>query len=338
MKTSETFAGRWLVTGAAGFIGSHLVERLLREGAEVVGLDNLSTGFRSNLEGVRNAVGEHWDRFRFIEGDIRDNEVCRSAMRGIDYVLHEAALGSVPRSINAPLDTIGANVVGFCQVLDAARLEGVRRFVYASSSSAYGDSEALPKVEEVTGKPLSPYAATKCCNETFAEVYARTYGMTCVGLRYFNVFGPRQDPNGAYAAVIPRWISALSKNEPVKVFGDGLTSRDFCYVANVTQVNLLAATHPSLSGHEVFNVAVGDQTTLLELYDLIRSSLVEAGTDVSRGVLEHGDFRRGDVRHSKASIAKASEVLDYRPTHDVRQGMRETIDWYLSSAGSNAWA
>ncbi|MCC7059331.1 MAG: NAD-dependent epimerase/dehydratase family protein, partial [Burkholderiaceae bacterium] len=288
-------ARRWLVTGAAGFIGSNLVESLLRAGQHVVGVDNFATGFRRNLDQVRALVGEGaWGRFRFVEGDLCDAAVCRDALAtvprgsgapdtggnddrdgaGIDVVLHQAALGSVPRSIEQPLRTCAANVDGFVKLLESARQAGVRRFVYASSSSVYGDHEALPKVEDRVGRVLSPYAATKAADELFADTWARVYGMECIGLRYFNVFGPRQDPDGAYAAVVPRWVASLIAGEQVWINGDGLTSRDFCHVANAVQANLLAGSVAALpSPHEVFNVAVGERTTLLELFEAIRRAL-----------------------------------------------------------------
>lgn len=322
---------RWLVTGAAGFIGSHLVEALLRDGQQVVGLDNFATGHRRNLDDVAARVGSAWACFEFVEGDICDAATCGRVMSGVDYVLHQAALGSVPRSIEAPLRSFAANVDGFVKVLDAAREAGVRRFVYAASSSTYGDHPALPKVEDTIGQPLSPYAATKYANEVFAAVYARTYGMSCVGLRYFNVFGARQDPAGAYAAVIPRWVSALLRGDPVRIFGDGRTSRDFCYVANAVQANLLAAKSPSLVAgtHEVFNVAVGEQTSLIGLFELIRDLLAQRGVDCGDARPLFEAFRAGDVRHSLASIDKARRVLGYQPGHDVRAGLSEAIDWYL---------
>ncbi len=331
---------RWLVTGAAGFIGSNLVETLLRGGQQVVGVDNFATGFRRNLDEVRTAVGEGaWKRFRFVDGDLCDEAVCRDAVGGegassVDVVLHQAALGSVPRSIEQPLRSFAANVDAFVKLLDEARRAGVRRFVYASSSSVYGDHEALPKLESRVGRVLSPYAATKAADELFADVWARTYGMQCVGLRYFNVFGPRQDPDGAYAAVVPKWVSALLSGEPVWVNGDGLTSRDFCYVANAVQANLRAALVAALpSAHEVFNVAVGERTTLLELFEAIRRAVVAADPGLSERVggvdPAFREFRAGDVRHSLADVGRAREVLGYAPTHDVERGLREAIGWYL---------
>lgn len=331
---------RWLVTGAAGFIGSNLVETLLRGGQPVVGVDNFATGHRRNLDEVRAAVGERaWERFRFLEGDLCDEAVCREAVEGcgrVDVVLHQAALGSVPRSIEQPLRSFAANVDAFVKLLDVARRAGVRRFVYASSSSVYGDHEALPKIEPRVGRVLSPYAATKAADELFADTWARTYGTECVGLRYFNVFGPRQDPEGAYAAVVPKWASALLSGEPVWINGDGLTSRDFCYVANAVQANLRAGLVDALPGrHEVFNVAVGERTTLLELFEAIRHAVVEAepslASRVAAAQASFREFRAGDVRHSLADIGHAREVLGYEPTHDVVRGLREAIGWYLGA-------
>ena len=315
----------WLVTGAAGFIGSHLVETLLARGDSVVGLDNFATGHRANLDEVEQAVGaQAWRRHRFIEASIADPEACRAACRGVDIVLHHAALGSVPRSIADPIATHQTNVDGFVNILLAARDAEVQRFVYASSSSAYGDDPGLPKVEERTGAPLSPYAASKQANELYADVFARCYGIQTVGLRYFNVFGPRQDPEGAYAAVIPRWIAALLTGAPVEVNGDGETSRDFCYVANVVQANLLAAlTDDERAVNQVYNVAVGESTSLNRLLEILGELLgVEA-----RPV--HRPFRPGDVRHSLADISRARELLGYEPTHSLARGLRESLSWYV---------
>ncbi len=335
---------RWLVTGAAGFIGSNLVETLLRGGQQVVGLDNFATGFRRNLDEVRRLVGEAaWARFRFVEGDLCDEAACRDAVQGatgerVDVVLHQAALGSVPRSIEQPLRSFEANVDGFVKLIDAARSAGVKRFVYASSSSVYGDHEALPKVEDRVGRVLSPYAATKAADELFADTWARVYGMTCVGLRYFNVFGPRQDPDGAYAAVVPRWVASLLSGEPVWINGDGLTSRDFCYVANAVQANLRAGLVESLPApHEVFNVAVGDRTTLLELFEAIRKAMI-AGDPALAGRLagvapQFRDFRAGDVRHSLADIGRARALLGYAPTHRIDEGLAASIGWYVGYVG-----
>lgn len=322
---------RWLVTGVAGFIGSNLLEALLRCGQTVAGIDNLSTGHRSNLEHVRAALpAQAWERFRFLEADIRDPSACADACAGADYVLHQAALGSVPRSIQQPFESFDSNVSGFMRVITAARDAGVRRFVYASSSSVYGDSPDLPKVEERIGRPLSPYAATKYADEVFAEVYARTYGLQCVGLRYFNVFGPRQDPEGAYAAVIPKWIASLLRGEPVYVNGDGETSRDFCYVANAVQANVLAALAQNLpSPHEAFNVAVGERTSLNELFALIRARVGGARPEAAGAEPVFREFRAGDVRHSLADIGKARRLLGYVPTHRLGQGLDAAMGWYL---------
>jgi UDP-N-acetylglucosamine/UDP-N-acetylgalactosamine 4-epimerase len=330
----------WLVTGAAGFIGSNLVEALLRADQQVTGFDNFATGFRRNLDEVQALVGaERWRRFRLIEADICDVTACRQAVAGVDYVLHQAALGSVPRSIERPLDTFAANVDGFVKLLTAAREAAVRRFVYASSSSVYGDHESLPKVEEKIGRPLSPYAATKLADEIFAGVYAKTYPMSCVGLRYFNVYGPRQDPDGAYAAVIPKWVAALIRGEPVHINGDGATSRDFCFVGDAVQANLRAALAEGLpSQHEVFNVSFGRQTTLNELFAAIRDLLAARGVDCADAQPRYREFRAGDVRHSLASTERATRLLGYRPTHPVDQGLAEAIDWYVKRAAAGVSA
>jgi UDP-N-acetylglucosamine 4-epimerase len=318
---------RWLVTGAAGFIGSNLVEHLLALGQEVVGMDNFSTGHRQNLEDVQLAVGpEAWRRFEFIEGDIRDLAACHEACGRVDVVLHQAALGSVPRSIEDPIRTNESNIDGFLNMLVAARDAGVGRFVYAASSSTYGDHPGLPKVEDQIGRPLSPYAVTKYVNELYASVFTRTYGLATVGLRYFNVFGARQDPEGAYAAVIPRWMRALLTGEPVEINGDGDTSRDFCYVANVVQANVLAAlTEEPLALNRVYNIAVGESTSLNELFDLIRSLLGKAGV-----APVYQPFREGDVRHSLADITSARALLGYEPTHSLASGLREALSWYIT--------
>jgi UDP-N-acetylglucosamine/UDP-N-acetylgalactosamine 4-epimerase len=321
---------RWLVTGVAGFIGSNLLETLLGLDQTVIGLDNFATGHRHNLDAVRQAVGaERWAQFRFIQGDIRNPADCAAACADVDLVLHQAALGSVPRSIADPLTTNAVNIDGFLNMLVAARDAGVKRFVYAASSSTYGDHPGLPKVEDRIGRPLSPYAVTKYVNELYADVFARAYGVPSIGLRYFNVFGPRQDPNGAYAAVIPKWCHALMNGETVFINGDGETSRDFCFVANAVQANLLAATaeHPQ-AVNTVYNVAVGDRTTLVELYDELRRQLAPAAPDAMRR-----DFRSGDVRHSQADIGRARERLGYAPTHAVRQGLEVTAQWFQANGG-----
>jgi UDP-N-acetylglucosamine 4-epimerase len=323
---------RWLVTGSAGFIGSHLLEHLLRLEQEVVSLDNFATGFRRNLDEVQALVTpQQWRRHRFIEGDIRDLATCRDACAGTDIVLHQAALGSVPRSIEDPLTTNGANITGFLHMLVAAREAGVGRFVYAASSSTYGDHPALPKVEDAIGRPLSPYAVTKLVNELYAEVFGRCYGVHCVGLRYFNIFGARQDPEGAYAAVIPRWTRALLRGEEVAIFGDGETSRDFCYIDNAVQANLLAATAADPAAvNTVYNVAVGGRTTLRRLYELIRDELRGLQPQLAVGAAVHRDFRAGDVRHSQADIARARRLLGYAPTHTLEAGLHAAMPWYAA--------
>jgi len=319
---------RWLVTGAAGFIGSNLVERLLGLGQTVCALDNFATGHRRNLEEVRDAAGaEAWARFRFIEGDIRDIGTCREAVAGCDYVLHQAALGSVPGSIADPVTANAVNVDGFVNLLVAARDAGVQRLVYASSCAVYGDLEALPHAEGRIGQPLSPYAASKLVNEIYAAAFARAYGFGATGLRYFNVFGPRQDPEGAYAAVIPAWIDALLRDGPVWINGDGETSRDFCHVDDVVQANLLAATAPDDASGEIYNVATGQRTSLNELVRLIAAELAALGVEV-RGAPGYRDFRTGDLRHSQADITKAAGRLGFRPTLDIRAGLASAMPWF----------
>lgn len=322
----------WLVTGCAGFIGSHLVETLLNLGQTVVGLDNFATGHRHNLQAVQAAVGDAaWARMRFIEGDIRNLADCQAACAGVQVVLHQAALGSVPRSLADPITTNAANVTGFLNMLVAARDAGVQRFVYAASSSTYGDHPGLPKVEDVIGKPLSPYAVTKYVNELYADVFGRSYGLQSVGLRYFNVFGPRQDPNGAYAAVIPKWAAAILAGETVYINGDGQTSRDFCFVANAVQANLLAGTvQDAAAVNQVYNVAVGDQTDLKQLHTMLMQALQARRPGLPTTAPEHRDFRAGDVRHSRADIAKAARLLGYAPSHDIRAGLEVAAGWYAS--------
>ena len=320
----------WLVTGAAGFIGSNLVEALLKLGQRVVGLDNFATSTKRNLHEVRKlVVPSQWRNFTFIEGDIRDLKICRRACRGVEFVLHQAALGSVPRSIEDPLNTDGSNVTGFLNVLLSARDSQVKRFVYASSSAIYGDEPRLPKVEDRIGQPLSPYAVTKYVNELYAQVFARCYGVETIGLRYFNVFGPRQDPEGPYAAVIPKWIAAMMQNEPVHINGDGETSRDFCYVDNVVQMNLLAAatTNPK-AVNQVYNVAVNERTSLNELFVLLRERLLPHFPQLKRYKPVYRDFRAGDVRHSQADISKARRLAGFAPTHRIEQGLDDALDWY----------
>lgn len=324
----------WLVTGVAGFIGSHLLESLLQLGQNVIGLDNFSTGKQDNLSQVRAAVGpKSWERFRFFAADLSDLGLCQEAMRGVDYVLHQAALGSVPRSIEDPLTTHASNVTGHLNILIAARDARVRRLVYASSSSIYGDEPTLPKKEERLGKPLSPYAATKLFDEVYAEVFHSAYGLESIGLRYFNVFGPRQDPDGAYAAVIPRWIAKMLRGETVEVYGNGETSRDFCYVANVVQVNLLAALcdRPEAVG-QAYNVAVGERTTLNELFGLLKVGLIGHRPVVKDIRPVYRDFRLGDVMHSLADIGKAKDLLGYAPRYSVAEGLDEAMAWYVKHA------
>jgi UDP-N-acetylglucosamine 4-epimerase len=329
MERAREHPSTWLVTGAAGFIGSSLVELLLGLGQRVVGLDNFSTGSRRNLDEVLDGAGDRARAFLFIEGDIRDPDTCRDACRGVDLVLHQAALGSVPRSIDNPVATHQSNVDGFLNVIVAARETGVKRFVYAASSSTYGDHPGLPRREDVIGRPLSPYAVTKYVNELYAGVFQRVYGLECIGLRYFNVFGRRQNPEGAYAAVIPRWVAALLRGAPCRINGDGETSRDFCYIDNVLQANLLAATSPAEGvTDQVYNVAYGDRITLNRLFTLLRDGLAEYEPAVRGALPEYADFRAGDVRHSLADVGKISRLLGYRPTHDVERGIREALAWY----------
>jgi UDP-N-acetylglucosamine 4-epimerase len=323
----------WLVTGVAGFIGSNLLEALLRLDQRVVGLDNFSTGFRHNLDQVRDAVGPaRWARFRFIEGDIRSLETCRQACEGVNVVLHEAALGSVPRSIDDPIASHESNVTGFLNMLVAARDAGVKRFVYAASSAAYGDHPALPKVEETVGRPLSPYGAGKYMNELYADVFGRCYGLQAVGLRYFNVFGPRQDPDGAYAAVIPKWIASLLRGDAVYINGDGETARDFCYIDNVVQANLLAGTVGSDAAvNQVYNVALGEQTSLNQLFTSLTQLLSARDSAFVAGKPVYREFRAGDVRFSRADIGKATRYLGFKPTCRVHEGLERALDWYVAS-------
>lgn len=330
----EAHPRRWLVTGSAGFIGSHLLENLLRAGQQVTSLDNFATGHQHNLDQVREAVGETaWARHRFIQGDIADAETARQACEGVDVVLHQAALGSVPRSIKDPLTTHRANATGFLNMLTGAKDAGVKRFVYAASSSTYGDSPTLPKVEDVIGRPLSPYAVTKYLNELYADVFGRTYGLSSIGLRYFNVFGPRQDPNGAYAAVIPKWVAAMLNNTQCLINGDGETSRDFCFIRNVVQANLRAGiTDNPDASNQVYNVAVGDRTTLNQLHAAIAAALATERPDLNVEAPKYQDFRAGDVRHSLADVSKAARLLGYSPTHDVTAGLKQAVAWYVQDA------
>ena len=341
----------WLITGVAGFIGSNLLETLLKLNQRVVGLDNFATGHQRNLDEVQSLVTPaQWANFNFIQGDIRNLDDCQRAMTysprpqgeglgvregegesvPVEYVLHQAALGSVPRSVADPITTNSVNISGFLNMLVAARDAKVKRFVYAASSSTYGDHPALPKVEDKIGKPLSPYAVTKYVNELYAEVFARTYGFNTIGLRYFNVFGPRQDPDGAYAAVIPKWISSMIKDEPIFINGDGETSRDFCFIENVRQINLLAATteNPEAT-NQVYNVAVGDRTTLNQLYEQLHLNLLPSYPHLQDVKPVYHDFRAGDVRHSLADISKAARLLGYQPTHRIGEGLKVAMEWYV---------
>lgn len=327
---------RWLVTGAAGFIGSHLAESLALAGQSVIAIDDFSTGKQANIDAIMastRAAGQNG--LHFEEGTICDRAFCARVTEGVDYVLHQAALGSVPRSMKTPLVSFQANVAGFMEILDAARLAGVKSFVYASSSSVYGDHQALPKVESVTGHVLSPYAATKATDELFANTYARCYGMRVAGLRYFNVFGTRQDPNGAYAAVIPRWITTLLRGDPVQINGDGQTSRDFCYIDNVVQANIRAAltladADPGTA--DVFNVAASRRTTLIELAELLRRLLQEYKPDLQMPDPIFADFRPGDVRHSLADISHSQQRLGYQPSHLLEDGLRISLPWFIENA------
>jgi len=321
----------WVVTGVAGFIGSNLLETLLRHNQSVVGLENFSTGHQHNLDQVKESVtAEQWSRFQLITGDIRNLKDCQAACANADYVLHQAALGSVPRSLEDPLLTNENNINGFINMLVAARDADVKRFVYAASSSTYGDHPGLPKVEDAIGKPLSPYAVTKYVNELYADVFARCYGFKTIGLRYFNIFGQRQDPEGAYAAVVPKWVASLLDEQPVYINGDGETSRDFCFIDNAVQANLLAATTENEDAlNQVYNVAVGEQTTLNQLFDMIKGLLAEDRPALAGASVVYRDFRAGDVRHSLADISKAKGLLGYLPTHRISEGMQESMAWYV---------
>ena len=327
----------WLVTGVAGFIGSNLLEKLLIINQKVVGLDNFDTGYQHNIdqaiEDANKATGKDLgDNFKFINGDIRELNDCKQACNGVDYVLHQAALGSVPRSIEDPINTNRANIDGFLNMLVASKDAKVRRFVYAASSSTYGDHPDLPKVEDKIGNPLSPYAVTKVVNELYASVFAKTYGFKVIGLRYFNIFGKRQDPNGAYAAVIPKWVAAILNKEDVFINGDGETSRDFCYIDNTVQMNLLAATTDNNEAtDQVYNVALNDRTSLNTLYQMIEERLIQRTVGLERKEPIYRDFRAGDVRHSQANIDKAQNLLGYQPKYKISEGMDEAMDWYVSS-------
>lgn len=332
LATLPTQPKTWLITGVAGFIGSNLLETLLKLNQKVVGLDNFATGHQYNLDEVQGLVSpEQWAKFRFIQGDIRNLADCQRACEGVDYVLHQAALGSVPRSLEDPITTNNTNIDGFLNMLVAARDANVKRFVYAASSSTYGDHPALPKVEENIGRPLSPYAVTKYVNELYADVFARAYGFNTIGLRYFNIFGKRQDPNGAYAAVIPKWIASMIKNEPVYINGDGETSRDFCYIDNAIQANLLAATTENPEAvNQVYNVAVGERTTLNALFWHLHENLLPHFAHLQNFQPVYRDFRAGDVRHSLADVGKAKNLLGYTPTHDIKQSLPIVTSCYLS--------
>jgi UDP-N-acetylglucosamine 4-epimerase len=335
-ETQEHIRSRpraWLVTGAAGFIGSHLVENLLRLDQTVVGLDNFSTGHRSNLTQVMRSVGAHrWRNLNFIEGDIRSLEKCRQACRTVDVVLHQAALGSVPRSIEDPIGANENNVAGLLNMLVAAHGAGVSRFVYAGSSATYGDDPSEPKVETHIGRPLSPYALTKYVNELYAEVFTRCYGFESIGLRYFNVFGPRQDPNGTYAAVIPAWIASMIRGDPVFINGDGETTRDFCYIDNVVQANVLAGTSEDAAAlNQVYNVALGERTSLNELFATLRSLLELRHARLRSITPTYREFRHGDPRSSQADIEKARRLLGYQPAWGLKQGLARSIEWYVAT-------
>ena len=323
---------KWLITGVAGFIGSNLLETLLELNQFVVGLDNFSTGHHHNLDEVRSCVSEkQWQRFHFIEGDIRNPQDCDGCCSGCDYVLHQAALGSVPRSIDDPQLTNENNITGFLNILVAARDNKVKRFVYAASSSTYGDHPGLPKVEDRIGKPLSPYAVTKYVNELYGDVFARTYNMEIIGLRYFNIFGRRQDPEGAYAAVMPKWFAGLLREEEIFINGTGETSRDFCYIDNCVQANLLAACcNNDDAVNQVYNVAYGEQTNLNDLFTLIRKQVAVVKPEVSGRQPTHRDFRAGDVMHSLADISKARNLLDYEPGYSIQEGLKEAARWYIN--------
>ena len=332
----ESIEKKWLITGVAGFIGSNLLEGLLKSGQRVTGLDNFATGHRDNLAQVKALVTRpQWARFTMVEGDVCQEKDCRRAAREAQIVLHQAALGSVPRSLEEPLESHASNVTGFLNMLVAARDAGAQRFVYASSSAVYGDHRGLPAVEAKIGRPLSPYAATKAMNEIYADVFGRCYQMETIGLRYFNVFGPRQDPEGAYAAVIPKWIAAMIRNEPVLINGDGKTSRDFCYVANVVQANVKAATTTKPGAiHQVYNVAMSQRTTLNQLFEMLRARLLPRCPHLENYKPVYREFRAGDVRHSQADIRKSRRLLGYKPTYDIQQGLDEALDWYVANLTS----
>ena len=323
---------RWLITGVSGFIGSNLLELLLTNNQTVVGLDNFSTGYLHNLEQVQASVtAKQWHNFKFIEGDIRYLQTCREVCQSTTYVLHQAALGSVPRSIADPINTHENNISGFLNILVAAKDAGVKRLVYAASSSTYGDHPDLPKVEDKIGSPLSPYAVTKLVNELYAQVFANNYGFKSIGLRYFNVFGQRQDPSGAYAAVIPKWVAAMVTGTPVVINGDGENSRDFCYIDNALQANILAATAPEVAANQVYNVAVGERTSLNQLFELIRTGLERQYPHLTNLNAIHQEFRAGDIRHSQADISKAKNLLGYVPSYTINEGLDKALQWYAKN-------
>lgn len=334
-STLQAAPKTWLITGVAGFIGSNLLETLLKLDQRVIGLDNFATGHQHNLDEVQGLVSrEQWNNFKFIRGDICQLQDCQAACEGVDYVLHQAALGSVPRSLVDPITTNSVNIGGFLNMLVAARDAQVKSFTYAASSSTYGDHPALPKLEDHIGKPLSPYAVTKYVNELYADVFARSYGFHCIGLRYFNVFGQRQDPNGAYAAVIPKWTAAMIQGEDVFINGDGETSRDFCFIENTVQANLLAATtQDAAAKNQVYNVAVGDRTTLNQLFATLQSALAENGIHYNKPAV-YREFRAGDVRHSQADIGKISQLLGYEPEYRFAQGVHKAMYWYVQDLTS----
>lgn len=319
----------WLITGVAGFIGSNLLEALLKLDQNVIGLDNFETGRKENLEDVKSELSkDQWSRFNFVKGDIKDIDTCYKVCKGIDFVLHQAALGSVPRSIKDPIATNNVNIGGFLNILEASKKSKVKSFTYAASSSSYGDHQDLPKVEEKIGKPLSPYAVTKYVNELYADIFNRVYGFPSVGLRYFNVFGKRQDPNGAYAAVIPKWIGAMMKSEEVFINGDGSTSRDFCFIDNAIQANILSAMLKDNCSSRIYNVAVGDRTDLNLLFSILKTNILKYDPDLVVNRI-YRDFREGDVLHSKASIEKAKNELGYIPKYRIQEGLADTVAWYV---------
>jgi|TARA_B110000503_G_scaffold86243_1_gene131326 UDP-N-acetylglucosamine/UDP-N-acetylgalactosamine 4-epimerase len=322
----------WLITGVAGFIGSNLLEALLQLGQTVIGIDNFSNGHVQNLTAVKNTAGKHWSNFTFHEADIRNLDDCLEGCKNVNYVLHQAALGSIPRSIANPILTNDSNINGFLNMLVASKDSKIKRFVYAASSSTYGDHPGLPKVEDIIGKPLSPYAITKYVNELYAEVFSSIYGMETIGLRYFNVFGPKQSPSGAYAAVIPKWINSLLSGVPCSINGDGSTSRDFCYIENVVQANILAATSTHANAvNQVYNIAYGGGTSLNELFAFLVKAIIDKGISVIEKNPIYQDFRTGDVLHSLADISKAQKYLDYNPSHNAQEGLKETVKWFIEN-------